>query len=389
MLTFKLIPWDYGVRNLFRRPGRSLLTLFGLTVVVLLVLVVVGFIRGLESTLTVSGDPNVVLVHSLGASENIEYSSIPASVDDLLAADLNGVQQRYGVKYVSGELYLGTEATNADHPQAGKALVRGVTPAALLVRRQVQITAGQMPGPGEVMVGRLAATKLGWPKESLATGGSVRFEGRDWKISGQFAARGSVFEAELWCPLNDLRRAMKREDLSLVAITLADADDYGAVNLYCKQQRKLELEAHRESDYYALLQKHYGPVRWMAWTVVLLVAGAGIFAGLNTMYGAVVGRVRELATLQTLGFLRRAITVSLIQEATLLAAASSLLAAALALTFANGLAVRFTMGAFALRVDSFALLAGCGVGLSLGVVGALPAAWRAMKLPIVEGLKAV
>ena len=42
----RLLPWEYGVRNLFRRPSRTLLTLAGLTLVVLLVLIVVGFIRG-------------------------------------------------------------------------------------------------------------------------------------------------------------------------------------------------------------------------------------------------------------------------------------------------------------------------------------------------------
>ena len=64
--------------------------------------------------------------------------------------------------------------------------------------------------------------------------------------------------------------------------------------------------------------------------MVGLVAGAGVFAGLNTMYGAVVGRVKELATLQALGFRRRSIALSLIQEALLLAAAGSLIAAVLA-----------------------------------------------------------
>lgn len=53
MFGFRLLPWDYGVRNLFRRPGRSVITLFGLTLVVLLVFVVVGFIRGLEKSLLV------------------------------------------------------------------------------------------------------------------------------------------------------------------------------------------------------------------------------------------------------------------------------------------------------------------------------------------------
>ena len=91
------------------------------------------------------------------------------------------------------------------------------------------------------------------------------------------------------------------------------------------------------------------------------------------MFGAVVGRVRELATLQTLGYVRRAITLSLIQEAALLATAGSLVAATIALLFINGAAVRFTMGAFTLHVDGTALLIGCGTGLLLagGVEGLL------------------
>src|SRR5437588_11609365 len=114
MPGFRPLPWEYGVRNLFRRPGRSALTLLGLTLVVLLVFVVVGFIRGLEASLAVSGDPRVVLVHSLGASENVENSSIPGRTTGLLAASLDGIQRRAGpggssVTYASGELYLGTQ----------------------------------------------------------------------------------------------------------------------------------------------------------------------------------------------------------------------------------------------------------------------------------------
>ncbi|MBP63135.1 MAG: hypothetical protein CMJ62_16570 [Planctomycetaceae bacterium] len=145
----------------------------------------------------------------------------------------------------------------------------------------------------------------------------------------------------------------------------------------------------RETEYYASLQKDYSPVRWLAWLVVLLVSGAGVFAGLNTMYGAVVGRIRELSTLQTMGFARRAVIVSLIQEGLLLAASASLLAALIALVFVNGAAVRFTMGAFTLRIDSIAVLIGSGVGLLLGLFGAIPPTIRALRMSIVDGLKAV
>jgi putative ABC transport system permease protein len=387
-MRLRLLPWEYGVRNLSRRPGRSLLTLGALTLVVLLVFLVVAFIRGLETSLAVSGDPRVVLVHSAGAAENVENSSLPAGAAATVIASLTGIQRRFNVAYASEELYLGTRV-GTEGADLSLGLVRGVTPAALLVRRQVQLLEGSWPGPGEVLAGRLASTKLGRDSAALAPGRAVSFEGRSWRISGRFAAAGSALEAELWCPLADLQQAMKRQDLSLVALTLTSADALGDVDEFCKERLDLEMEATPETAYYASLQRHYRPVRLLAWLLVVLMAAAGVFAGLNTMYGAVVGRVRELATLQTLGFLRRAIVLSLIQEATLLAAAGSLLAAVIALTVVNGTAVRFTMGAFALRVDSVAVAIGCGTGLLLGVVGAIPPAVHAMRQPIAEGLKAI
>lgn len=267
-------------------------------------------------------------------------------------------------------------------------LIRGVTQPALLVRRQVELLEGHWPKSGEVMAGRLAATKLGAQVHELAVGKTLRFEGRSWRISGIFSAGGAAFESEVWCRLDELQQAMKRQDLSLVALTLTPHGDFADVDLFCKERLDLELQALPEVEYYATLQRDYGPVRWLAWLVVLLVSGAGVFAGLNTIYGAVVGRIRELATLQTIGFVRRAILASLMQEGVLLAAAASLLAAVIALVFINHAAVRFTMGAFELRIDRVAILVGCGVGLLLGLLGAVPPAIRALHMELVDGLKA-
>jgi ABC-type antimicrobial peptide transport system permease subunit len=266
-------------------------------------------------------------------------------------------------------------------------LIRGVTRPALLVRQQVEIEQGNWPASGEVMVGRLVAAKLGVPAEQLSIGTSLEFEGRAWRISGIFSAAESAFESEVWCRLDELQQAMKRQDLSLVAVTLAPGAEFADLDLFCKMRMDLELQAIRETDYYTSLQEDYGPVRMLAWLVVLLVSGAGIFAGLNTMYGSVIGRIPELSMLRTIGFVRRSILISLIQEGMLLAAAASLLASAFALVFVNGTAVRFTMGAFSLRIDSVTLLIGCGVGLLLGFVGAIPPALRALRMPVVDGLK--
>ncbi len=389
MFRLRLLPWEYGVRNLFRRPGRTLLTLSGLALVVLLVFVVVGFIRGLETSLAVSGDPRVILIHSIGGGENMESSSIPARSLALLSASLEGVQRRYGMTYASPELYLATQVNTQGDEEGTLGLIRGVTPSAILVRRQVQLVEGRWPRTGEVMVGRLASTKLGRPAEMLAVGQSIKIEGQDWRISGMFAAVGSALESEIWGPLEEFQQALKRQDISLVAITLGPGADFGAIDEFCKERLDLELQATPETYYYENLQAHYRPVRMLAWIVMLLVAGAGVFAGLNTMYGNVLGRIRELAMLQTLGYTRQAILVSLIQEGALLAAAASLLAAALAMVWIDGAAFRFTMGAFTLRIDNTAVLIGCGVGLLLGVLGALPPAIRAMRMSICDSLKAL
>lgn len=389
MVWFTLLPWEYGIRNLFRRPLRTSLTFAGLTTVIMLVFVVVGFIRGLERTLAVSGDPQVAIVFALGMGQNLEYSSVQMRTSDLVAASVDGIVQRYDQKYVSPELYLGTEIKLQNSVEPSMGLVRGVTPAVRLVRRQFELEEGQWPKSGEVLIGRMAATKLGAKTSALSVGDALTFEDRTWRISGVFSAGGAAFESEVWCRLDELQQAMKRQDLSLVAVTLASPDGFSDLDMFCKQRLDLELQAIRDVDYYATLQKDYGPVRWLAWLVVLLVSGAGVFAGLNTMYGAVVGRIRELSTLQTIGFVRRAIVVSLIQEGILLAAGATLLAAFLALMFVNGAAVRFTMGAFSLRIDSMAILVGCGVGFLLGLIGSIPPAIRALQMPVVDGLKSI
>lgn len=388
-LWFRPLPWEYGVRNLFRRPVRSLLTLLGLAMVAFLVLLVVSFVRGLEASLAVSGDPNVALIHALGADENIENSTIPGRGSGIVSASIDGVRSYADQKYVSPELYLGTQVVTESTSDAAMGLLRGVTLGAPLVRSGFQLDAGTWPKTGEVIVGRLAAIKLGRAAEDLSIGKSIQFEGRSWQISGTFSAGGSAFESELWCLIDDLQQAMRRQDLSLISVTLNDREALGDLQLFCKERLDLEWQATPEVDYYAALNRHYGPVRTVAWMIVTLVSGAGVFAGMNTMYGAIAGRTRELAMLQTLGFSRRSILLSVIQEGLLLSTTGALIATACGVVALNGLAVRFTMGAFALRVDGMAILVGLCVGMITGVLGSIPPALKALRQPVVDALKAI
>jgi putative ABC transport system permease protein len=394
----RLLPWDYGIRNLSRRPLRTALTGFGLTLVVFLLLVVTGFVRGLELSLAQSGDPEVVLLHNVNAAENLENSSIGDEVATLARTEFAAHLIHYGgTAAVSPELTVASRVGRMDaggQDQLG--VLRGVDwGRVFLVRRQVALVEGALPGPGEVIVGRLVPAKVGLRPEDVAVGSTLRIEGRPWRVSGRFAATGTLLESEIWCDLGDLKTAMRRpNDVSVVAMRFDPAGDparqVGYIEYFCRNRRPdLELMGSREAEYYAALQKHYGPMRAMGWLLVGLVAAAGACGAVNTMYAAVAGRVREFAALQAVGFPRRAIAVSLVQESVILAAAATLVAAGLALLLVQGVAMRFTMGAFTLQLDRTALLVGCGAGLALGVFGAIPPAVRAFRLPISDALKAV
>jgi ABC-type antimicrobial peptide transport system permease subunit len=392
----RLLPWDYGVRNLLRRPLRTVLTALGLTLVVFLLLLVVSFLRGLDASLQNSGDADVVMVHSLAAADNLENSSISDQVPTFLRAEFgHAILQRGEVAALSPEFLSSTTLHTGSDGVAQLAVFRGVRPEVFLVRRKAFLSAGQFPRAEEILIGRLAATKLGMTAEELAVGKTLRVEGREWKISGHFAAPGTLLEAEIWFPLDDLRQQAKRaNDLSLVAFRLSPQVSRKETldeleNFTRSRYAELELAASPELEYYASLHRHYAPVRAMAWLMVVLVAVGGACGAVNTMYAAVAGRIREFAALQAVGFSRRAIGVSLLQESVLLAALATLVATGVSLVLLQGVAIRFTMGAFALQLDALALLIGCGAGLGLGVVGAMPPAVRAFRLPIALALKAV
>src|SRR6185436_18303669 len=149
-----------------------------------------------------------------------------------------------------------------------------------------------------------------------------------------------------------LQIAARRDNLSFVVVTLDDGGEFEDVDAFAKTRLDLELVALRETAYYSKLQAFFRPIQVMVWITAILIASGGLLGGLNTMYAAFASRVRELGSLQTIGFSRGAIVMSLLQESLIAAAAGALVAAAIAVVALNGITVRFSMGAFGLVIDS-------------------------------------
>jgi len=391
-MAIRQLPFEYAVRNLGRSRSRLAASLLGSTLVVLLVLASGGFVRGMQRTL-VQADTlheNVILLGT-GSEEALERSQIDAAVAGIAGASIPGIRQVGGVAFVSPEINIALPVRAEPDGEALNAVLRGVRPVALLVHPEVEIVEGRPPRAGEeeLMVGGLAATRLGLPDERLAIGETLHFDGRDWTIVGRFRAPNTVMDAELWLPIIDLQVATRREaTISSVVVSLAEGGRFADVDLFAKSRLDLELSAVRERDYYASLAAFYAPIRAMVIVTAVLIASGGILGGLNTTYAAFAARVREVGMLQALGYTRRAVVLSLGEESVLVAAAGAILGVGLGLLLLDGLAVRFSMGAFALTLDAPVVLAGLAGGLTVGVVGAIPPAVRCLRLPVAEALKA-
>ena len=385
----RLLPFDYAVRNLGRSPARLAMSLLGSTLVVMLVVAAAAFIRGMERSLARSGSPGNVILLGAGSEESIERSEVKASVPGQAMASVRGIRTRMGVPFVSPEVHMALGvATKADEQPNTQAVFRGVTPAAFLVHPQVRLVEGRTfnPGEDEVIVGALASTRLGLPDESLAVGRSIWVDGQPRKIVGRFEAPNTVMNAEVWCGLANLQILTRRDSLSCVVLTMGEGE-FADAEIFTATRLDLELIAIRQTEYYRKLTEFYEPVRMMVWVTALLIAMGGIFGGLNTMYAAFAARVREIGMLQSLGFGRRAIVVSFMQESVLAALTGALIGAALCLWLLDGLAVRFSMGAFGLILDGPTMTIGLVAGLLLGIVGSLPPTVRCLRMPITESLK--
>lgn len=381
-----MLPFSYALRNLFRDKPRLLQTVGGSALVVLLVMAAGALNAGITSVLSASGSPVNAILLGAGSEESMQRSEIPERTAGIAEAAVAGVRKPLGTPAVSTEIQYMTYLGTADGRRSA-GLLRGVTARALLVHPEVRLVEGSFPMPGEVMVGRLAWRRLHLAPEDLKVGARLSLDGAQVAVSGVFAAPGTVLEAEVWAPLSDIRMLAQRETVSSVVLRLERPEDFEEADLFSKQRLDLELAAVRESDYYAALSGFFRPLRAMTWITAGLVAAGAVFGGLNTLYAAFASRIRELATLQAIGFTRSAILVSLVQESVLACLAGTLLASVLAVLLLEGVTVPFSIGAFAVTITPGVAGAGLLTGLLLGLLGALPPALRCLRPPLPVALR--
>jgi len=382
-----MLPLTYAIRNLLRSFPRTLQMVFGAVVVVVLIMSAEAFNRGMDAGLKANGNPRNVLLMAAGSEESLERSQISASVPGIVAAGLSGLKHKLDQPAISPEVHYSGLITLDPRSEVNHEIIfRGITPGAFMVHPQVEILKGTFPAPGEVMAGRMTYKYLGIPQSDLNPGRAIYFGNEELKISGLFQAPGTLMESEIWINSTDLMDLTRRKTYSCIVLTM-DSLEYDDVDYFCKQRLDLELSAVPEPDYYGRMSNFFQPIKYMTWLTALLITIGAAFGSLNTMYAAYISRRKEMATLQALGYSRRAIYFSLLEEALIASLIGTIIAMATSVFFLNGITVSFSTGVFYLNYDTDVLLLAMAAGMGLAILGTTVPGWNSLKPSLVSSLR--
>ncbi|HKV93972.1 MAG TPA: ABC transporter permease [Candidatus Angelobacter sp.] len=387
------IPVVYNLRSVKERWTSAIVAVLGIAGTVGVFVAVLSLARGFKATLVSSGSYDNAVVRRAGSTSEID-SNVPLDQVKIIQ-DEPGVARNGGQALVSPEMVviapfpLVTTGTDAN------VQVRGITPAALAVRRKIKIVEGRMLQPGlfELIIGRNVTHTY----QGLSLGSSVKFGGAKWQVVGVFDAGGSAFDSELWCDSKLLKSAYKRPEgfFNSVTVHLSSPDSLQQFKDAISADPRMSVDIMREVEYYEKQSTLLSTLIRVLGSIVAGIMGIGaIFGALNTMYSAVAERSREIATLRALGFGAGSVVFSFMVEALLISLVGGLLGCIAVLPL-NGLTTgamnwqTFSHLAFAFRITPFLLGLGIVFALLMGVAGGIFPAIRAARRPVAPALRAM
>jgi putative ABC transport system permease protein len=165
-----------------------------------------------------------------------------------------------------------------------------------------------------------------------------------------------------------------------------------ALSKRLREDEQFKLDAMDEPAYFERQMTASIAIKFVGYAIAIFLTMGAMFAAANTMYAAVASRGREIGALRAIGFSRRSILSSFLFESVLLCLLGGLLGCLATLPF-NGLSTgtanwaTFSEITFAFRFGPSVLLRGVAIALTMGLVGGLFPALRAVRMPIVSALR--
>ena len=210
---------------------------------------------------------------------------------------------------------------------------------------------------------------------------------------GVFAS-GDAHDSELWTDIETLASAYDRRAYQSVTVAVEGKQGFKQLTDALANDPRLKLDASTTRDYYSKQSAGLAKLIKILGTVIGTIMAIGaVFGALNTMYAAVAGRAREIATMRAIGFRGTPVVMAVMLETMLLALLGGILGGFLAWLIFNGYSVatlgsNFSQVVFQFKVSPELLWSGLKWALGIGLIGGLFPALRAARLPVTAALRA-
>ncbi len=378
-----------GIAGLPQRWGASLVIVVGIAGVVGVLVAMLAMGEGFKATLAKTGDTDSAII--LRAGSQAETNSVITRDQAPLISALPGIARGADGKALSSPelsqvVNLPTQADGTD----ANVQFRGIGPEGWSIRPQLKIVEGRkfQPGLREIVVGRGAQTQF----RGLEVGKQLKLANQQWTVVGVFAS-GDSHDSELWADADVLGPAYQRPAFQSVTVKLDGKTGFKQLKAALAADPRLKLDVETTRDYYSKQSEQLNKlIRILGIVIGSIMAIGAVFGALNSMYAAVAGRAREIATLRALGFRGLPVVTAVMLETMLLALLGGLLGAVIAWLVFNGYTVstlgqNFSQVVFQFRVSPELLWTGLKWALGIGLVGGLFPALRAARLPVTEALR--
>jgi len=384
------LPLSYNIRSIAGRWQVTLLAVGGIALVVAVLLVLTAMANGFRVALRATGSPQNAIVTQRGSTGELT-SGFTRDNASMIVVDSRVARDTDGKPLASPEIVVVASLPRRADGADVNVTVRGVSPMAFKVRQGVRIEEGRTFTPGlyELVVGKKAASRY----TGAQIGGTIKLQRRTWTVVGVFSSEGSGFESELWGDVDVMAPAFNRANgYQSLTLRLKDPASVASFDADLQRNPAMQVQMSSELEYY---EKQAGQTATTLTVLALFVGvvmGIGaVFGAMNTMYGLVSSRTREIGTLRALGFSRTSVLAAFIIESAFLAFAAGVIGCVLALPVntmsgATG-GANFSEIAFAFRISPVWLGIAIAAAVLMGIVGGMFPSLRAARTPITAALR--